>query len=100
MGVKRIITDRSSNLPVNIPIIKTHLVVSDNPANVLVGPITLPNPGPTFANDVAAPDSEVKKSFPTNDKIKVIKTTKNILFFRRKIFIYDKIFNYIPIRIF
>ena len=65
-------TESSSNLPVSIPIIKTHLVESDNPANVLLGPITLPNPGPTFANDVAAPDSEVKKSFPINDKIKVI----------------------------
>ena len=46
--------------------------MSDNSANVLVGPITLPNPGPTFANDVAAPESEVKKSFPKNDKIKAI----------------------------
>ena len=65
-------TESSSNLPINMPIAKTHLVMSDNSANVLVGPITLPNPGPTFANDVAAPESEVKKSFPKNDKIKVI----------------------------
>ena len=46
--------------------------MSDNSANVLLGPITLPRPGPTFANEVAAPESEVKKSFPKNDKIKVI----------------------------
>ena len=46
--------------------------MSDNSAKVLVGPITLPSPGPTFANEVAAPESEVKKSFPKNDKIKVI----------------------------
>ena len=65
-------TESSSNLPINIPAIKTHLVMSDNSANVLLGPITLPSTGPTFANEVAAPESEVKKSFPKNDKIKVI----------------------------
>ena len=46
-------------------------MISDKSANVLVGPITFPNPGPTLARDVAAPDKEVKKSFPRKDRIKV-----------------------------
>ena len=56
-----------------MPEIKTHFVESDSCTNVLLGPITFPNPGPTLANDVAAPDNEVRKSLPRNDKIKVIK---------------------------
>ena len=43
-------------------------MISDKSANVLVGPITFPNPGPTLARDVAAPDKEVKKSFPRKDR--------------------------------
>ena len=71
-GAYEIITANNSNLPINIPAINTHFVISDKSANVLVGPITFPNPGPTLARDVAAPDKEVKKSFPRKDRIKVI----------------------------
>ena len=55
---------------------KTHLEISGKVEKLPLGPIIEPNPGPTFEIEVAAPEIEVTKSRPLNDKNAVIK--KNI----------------------
>ena len=47
--------------------------MSGNDEKFPLGPITDPNPGPTFEIDVAAPDIDVIKSRPVSDKSAVIK---------------------------
>ena len=61
-----------------MPIVKIHLEKSGKEEKFPLGPIVEPKPGPTFEIDVAAPDIDVIKSKPDNDKSAVIikKTTK------------------------
>ena len=57
---------RSSKRPINIADASNHFETSFKPEKFPVGPISLPKPGPTFANAVAAPDTDVTKSSPDN----------------------------------
>ena len=50
-----------------MPKVSIHLEISGNDEKLPFGPITDPNPGPTFEIEVAAPDIEVIKSRPVND---------------------------------
>ena len=59
-----------------MPRLKIHLETSGKVAKLPLGPIVEPNPGPTLEIAVAAPEIEVTKSKPLNDKNAVIK--KNI----------------------
>ena len=59
-----------------MPKLKTHLEIFGSDEKSPLGPIIEPKPGPTFEIEVAAPDIEVIKSKPVNDKIAV--RTKNI----------------------
>ena len=55
-----------------MPKVSIHLEISGNDEKLPFGPITDPNPGPTFEIEVAAPDIEVIKSRPVNDNKAVI----------------------------
>ena len=59
-----------------MPRLKIHLDISGKLEKLPLGPIVEPNPGPTLEIEVAAPEIEVIKSKPLNDKNAVIK--KNI----------------------
>ena len=59
-----------------MPRLKIHLDISGKLEKLPLGPIVDPNPGPTLEIEVAAPEIEVIKSKPLNDKNAVIK--KNI----------------------
>jgi hypothetical protein len=47
------------------------LAISGNPAKVISGPMELPNPGPTLAMAVNAPESDVMTSNPVKESNKV-----------------------------
>ena len=64
---------KSSSLPKIIPTVNIHLEISGKDEKSPFGPIIGPNPGPTFEIDVAAPEIEVIKSRPVNDKKAVIR---------------------------
>ena len=55
-----------------MPKVNIHLEISGNDEKFPLGPITDPNPGPTFEIEVAAPDIEVIKSRPVSDSNAVI----------------------------
>ena len=67
---------KSSNLPNIIPAHSIHFEISGKVEKFPFEPIIEPRPGPTFDIDVAAPDIEVVKSKPLNDKSAVIKKKK------------------------
>ena len=54
----------NSSLPKIIPKLNIHLEISGRDEKFPLGPITEPNPGPTFDIDVAAPEIDVIKSKP------------------------------------
>ena len=66
-----------SSLPKIIPKLKIHFEILGKAEKLPFGPISEPNPGPTFEIDVAAPEIAVTKSRPLKDKSAVIK--KNII---------------------
>ena len=55
-----------------------HFEISGNDEKLPLGPIIEPRPGPTFEIDVAAPDIEVIKSRPVNERkaVMIKKITK------------------------
>ncbi len=63
---------KSSSLPKIIPILNIHFEMSGRVEKFPLGPIIEPNPGPTFEIDVAAPEIEVIKSSPVNERSAVI----------------------------
>ena len=79
----------NSNLPKIIPIVNIHFEISGNVEKFPLGPIIEPNPGPTFDIDVAAPDIEVIKSRPVNDRSAV--KIKNIIKYMKMKEIIDEI---------
>lgn len=56
----------NSRRPSNIAIINTHFAAAGSGWKLPAGPIVSPNPGPTFANAVAAPVRLVVRSSPNN----------------------------------
>ena len=62
LGTSTIKKVKNSNLPIIIAIDNVYLSVGGNWVNPSEGPIILPRPGPTTANEVIAADIEVKKS--------------------------------------
>ena len=60
-----------------MPTLNIHFEMSGRDEKLLFGPITDPNPGPTFDIDVAAPEREVTKSRPVNESSAANK--KNII---------------------
>ena len=52
--------------------IKIHFEISGMLWKVLSGPIVFPNPGPTFAKEVAAADNDVTKSNSVIESKRVI----------------------------
>ena len=64
----------NSSLPKIIPTLRIHFEMSGKEEKSLFGPMTEPNPGPTFDIEVAAPEIEVIKSNPLIDNnIAIIK---------------------------
>ena len=57
-----------------------HFETSGSDEKFPLGPITFPNPGPTFEIEVAAPEIEVIKSRPVNESnaVMIKKITKYI----------------------
>ena len=72
VGKKITRTVRISSLPNNIEAINIHFEMSGILWKVLSGPIVFPNPGPTFANEVAAADKDVTKSNSVIESKRVI----------------------------
>ena len=72
VGKKITRTVRISNLPNNIEAINIHFEISGILWKVLSGPIVFPNPGPTFAKEVAAADKDVTKSNSVIESKRVI----------------------------
>ena len=67
----------NSSLPKIIPTLRIHFEMSGKEEKSLFGPMTEPNPGPTFDIEVAAPEIEVIKSKPVTESNAAI--TKNII---------------------
>ena len=57
--------------------LKIHFEISGKEEKSLFGPMTEPNPGPTFEIELAAPEIEVIKSRPVTESNAAI--TKNII---------------------
>ena len=72
----------SSNLPINILILKIHFALSGRGAKEPVGPIISPRPGPTLEIEVTAPDMAVKKSSPTKER--AIATNENDMAYKNR----------------